>query len=449
MELNKELRPLFHITGGVGWINDPNGLVYFNGKYHAFYQYYPYDTKWGPMHWGHVASTDLLHWERMPIALYPKTVSGEDGCFSGTAIEHDGVLYLVYTGFYENEGGDTVRQIQCLASSVDGVHFQKHGIIIGEDKLPNDYSICDFRDPKIWKEKDTFYMIVAAKKKNGRGHMLLFTSSDIYNWDFVGDILNEESLGTMIECPDYQCHLGLLIHSEQWQPREGSKHLNVHSNRYRVGSLDLNRGKFTETNSDIIDYGFDFYAPQTFSGADVMIGWMNMWDRNNPSQKYGFAGMLTIPRKIWISNGVLLQIPVWNYENQEVISIDGSTNFKFKYGAIKMKVFNLKSLEIKLRKKDNQYFNVVLGNKELIFDRSRSGEAIVGIEKDDDSINGIRRMPLVDLDNVEIEIIMDEFSIEFFVNGLAATFLVYPDIDADDVEINIDCGQCILSKSKF
>ena len=81
---DKNRQPVFHINGGEGWINDPNGLIYFRGAYHVFYQYYPHDTKWGPMHWGHVRSSDLTHWERLPIALYPD--KNEDGCFSGSAI---------------------------------------------------------------------------------------------------------------------------------------------------------------------------------------------------------------------------------------------------------------------------------------------------------------------------------------------------------------------------
>ena len=164
----------------------------------------------------------------------------------------------------------------------------------------------------------------------------------------------------MIECPDYSIKLDLLLYSEQFQPNEGKKHLNIHSNRYKVGSLDLEKGKFTETNGGIIDYGFDFYAPQIFSGDNIMIGWLNMWDRNNPSQKYGFAGTLTIPREITIVDGILLQKPIWNYDNQTTIDVNKDANFKFKHGSLKLAVSNLKSLNIKLRKKGNQSFNVSL-----------------------------------------------------------------------------------------
>lgn len=443
------LRPKFHITGEVGWINDPNGLIYYKDKYHAFYQYYPHATHWGPMHWGHVVSEDLLHWDRLPVALYPSNQTLEDGCFSGTSIEHDGKLYLVYTGFYENGGEENIRQLQCLASSIDGINFTKHGVIIGEENLPSEYSACDFRDPKVWKENDVFYMLVAARKKEGKGHILLYKSMDLFNWEFVGDILDNESLGIMIECPDYVKHLDLLFYSEQFQPNEGYTHLNIHSSRYAIGNLDVNSAKFSEESRGVVDYGFDFYAPQTFNGKDIMIGWLNMWDRNNPSEKYGFAGSLTIPRHISVVDKKLYQTPVWNYENSIVREVNKTLVDTFKIGAYKFEVKNLKDFKLKLRKKDEQYFNVSLEDGLFVFDRSKAGEEIIGAETNEDSLNGIRRMPLLNSEKVTIEIISDEFSLEFFINGLAASFLVYPDIDSTGFELEIEADKCIGYKNEF
>lgn len=448
--MNQEkLRPSFHITGGNGWINDPNGLIYYNGQYHVFFQYYPHDVNWGPMHWGHVVSKDLLHWEVLPIALYPKRDTLEDGCFSGTAIVDKNILYVVYTGFFENGGGENIRQLQCIASSIDGKYFQKHGVIVGEKELPDEYDPCDFRDPKIWKENDKFYMLVAGKKRNCRGHILLFESMNLFDWSFVGDILDKESLGIMIECPDYVKNLNLLLYSEQFQPNEDYMHLNIHSCRYACGNLDTEKGKFEALSRGIIDYGFDFYAPQVFANENIMIGWLNMWDRNNPSQKYGFAGSLTVPRRISVENNKLIQKPIWNYQNQKQHEINNSFIDQFKIGALKLNVKNLNSFELKLRKKDNQFFKVTLDGKMLIFDRSAAGEKIVGAETNSDSLNGIRRMPIENLNDVEIEIISDEFSLEFFVNGLSASFLLYPDFDATGLELNIECSNCTYIKSDF
>lgn len=446
---NKNLRPLFHINGGKGWINDPNGLIKFKGLYHAFFQYYPHDVNWGPMHWGHRVSTDLIHWDELPTALFPKTYSGEDGCFSGTAIIDNDTIYIVYTGFFENGGGEHIRQVQCLASSKDGLTFEKHGIIIDENSLPDYINPCDFRDPKIWKENDDFYMMVAARRKEGNGHILLFKSKDLYVWYFVSDILGRESKGSMIECPDYVKNLNLLLYSEQFQPNEGTKHLNIHSTRYVWGGLDLYQNKFIEVTTDIVDYGFDFYAPQVFANENVLIGWLNMWDRNNPSAEYGFAGQLTVPRRIEVKDGKLLQTPVWDYSNQISKNVLNKLDDNFKYGALKFNISKLEELNLKLRHKEEQYFKVTLENNELVFDRSHMKHKISGAEKDNDSINGIRRMPISDFNNVTIEIIMDEFSIEFFVNGLSASFQVYNDFDADGLELNIIASKCEYVRSDY
>ena len=255
MSIDKKLRPHFHITGGEGWINDPNGLVYYRGKYHAFYQYYPEATHWGPMHWGHAASDDLTHWETLAPALYPD--ENDDGCFSGSALVWQDKLWLLYTSFTENGGGENIRQRQALAVSEDGVHFEKLGVVIGENDLPEGYSPCDFRDPKMWKKDDAFYCVVAAKKIGGRGRILLYTSEDLKKWRFVGDLFGKDSKGEMIECPDYIEDKGLLLCCEQFQPAEGKTHLNIHTARYYTGTLDYTTGRFTAKSEGIADYGFD------------------------------------------------------------------------------------------------------------------------------------------------------------------------------------------------
>ena len=119
-EIMDEVKPVFHITGGKGWINDPNGLIKINDEYHVFFQYYPHATHWGPMHWGHVKSKNLTEWERLPVALYPD--ENDDGCFSGSAVDFCGKLYLVYTSHKDGKNGNPVREEQAIASSSDLVH---------------------------------------------------------------------------------------------------------------------------------------------------------------------------------------------------------------------------------------------------------------------------------------------------------------------------------------
>ncbi len=439
----KKIRPKFHVTGGDGWINDPNGLVVFKGRYHAFYQYYPHDVHWGPMHWGHVVSDDLVHWERLPIALYPGDDGDKNGCFSGSAIVWQDKLWLLYTGFTENGGGEEIRQIQCLASSVDGIHFEKHGIVIGEDNLPDRYCPWDFRDPKVWRKDGCFWCIVAARAKDGKGRMLLYRSDDLFTWQFVNDVFGEDSLGLMIECPDYVEEKGLLLCGEQFQPNEGKLHLNVHTSRWYTGALNYETGRFQAEKRGIIDYGFDFYASQSFCGDNVMMGWLQMWDRNIPSEKYGFAGMLTVARKVEIVNGELYQTPIVQGETVKEEKVAAELKDSAVTGVLRIKAKNLRSLSLRLRQKGENYALLELLNGEWVFDRSRAGEKIVGVEKDQDSLAGIRRMPFSGGAETVLTVVLDEFSVEIFENGKALSATVYPELDADGICLTVDADECV------
>jgi len=447
MTITKIKEPAFHITGERGWINDPNGLIYYNGQYHAFFQYYPNDTKWGPMHWGHVVSDDLTNWKYLPIALTPGDDCDKNGCFSGSAIIHDGKLWLLYTGFIENQGGESIRQVQCLAESEDGITFKKHGIVIGEDLLPNGYAPCDFRDPKVWHHNDCFWCIVAARKTEGRGRILIYRSEDLFNWEFVNDLLGRDSAGTMIECPDYNEELGYLLFCEQFQPSENGIHLNIHTCRYAIGRIDYATGLFNEESRGIVDYGFDVYAPQTFAGKPVLMGWLNMWDRNVPSEKYGFAGMLTVPRRVFVKDGCLYQEPVVNCSEVLKTEVKDSFNDRVVKGVVTIKAKGLEALALKMRSDGGNYTQLSLNNKEWVFDRSRSGEAISGAEKDENSVNGIRRMPFSDKEETTLTLVMDDYSVEIFEDGRSLTSTIYPPENADGLELTIKAESCQYTRA--
>ena len=152
--ISAEERPGFHFSTRVGWLNDPNGFSFYEGKYHLFYQYHPYDPYWGPMHWGHAVSEDLLHWEYLPAALAPDQIYDKDGCFSGSAVVlPDGKQLLMYTGVKripKADGGMCDEQTQCLAvgDGVDYVKYEKNPIMDKKD-IPQGSSEADFRDPKM------------------------------------------------------------------------------------------------------------------------------------------------------------------------------------------------------------------------------------------------------------------------------------------------------------
>ena len=446
MAITKTKNPTFHITGETGWINDPNGLIYYKGQYHAFFQYNPYDTKWGPMHWGHVVSDDLTNWKYLPIALTPGDDCDKNGCFSGTSIVHGGKLWVIYTGFIENQGGDSIRQVQCLAESSDGVTFKKHGIIIGENDLPEGYSPSDFRDPKVWLHDGSFWCIVGGKRIDGRGRILLYRSKDLFSWEFVGDLLGKDSAGTMIECPDYNEELGYLLFCEQFQPSEDGVHLNVHSCRWCIGRIDYSTGRFMEDSRGIVDYGFDMYAPQTFAGESVLTGWLNMWDRSIPSEKYGFAGMLTAARRVSVRDGRLCQEPVVNCTEAFKATVSDRLVDKVIKGVVTVKATAPESLELRMRSSGDNFTSLTLKDGEWVFDRSASGEAIVGVEKDPDSLAGIRRMPFSGKEEVTLTVVMDEFSVEIFEDGRALSATIYPPADADGLELTVKAGDCCYER---
>ena len=153
---NGVMRQRYHFMPQTGWLNDPNGLIYFRGKYHFFFQHNPYSGFWDSMHWGHAISEDMLHWEYLPPALAPSEVYDDHpkgGCFSGSAIEHDNKLFLMYTGTANKGRG--YEQTQCIAYSEDGIHFEKYEgnpvLTAPEGILPD-----MFRDPKVWKHEDMY-----------------------------------------------------------------------------------------------------------------------------------------------------------------------------------------------------------------------------------------------------------------------------------------------------
>ena len=270
-----KFRQDYHFMAETGWINDPNGLIYFKGKYHFFYQYNPYSGFWDCMHWGHAVSEDMIHWEYLPLALAPSEVYDDHlkgGCFSGSAIEHDGKLFLIYTGTCNN--GNGFEQAQCIAYSEDGIHFEKYEgnpVITAPEGVPTDL----FRDPKVWKHDDIYYVVCGASK-NGFAQARLYKSTDMFHWEFVNVLAESRGeWGYMWECPDFYPVGDKYV--LMFSPMGGKERTSV----YLVGDFDYDTGKFFYTISGEIDWGFDYYAPQSFLAPDgrrILVGWANAWD---------------------------------------------------------------------------------------------------------------------------------------------------------------------------
>lgn len=303
-------RPGYHLAAPVGWLNDPNGLVHVNGEYHAFYQFHPYSSEWGPMHWGHAVSPDMVHWRHMPVALAPDSPWDEGGgCYSGSAVESDGELVLMYTGHTDT------AETQNIAVSTDGTTFSK---ITGNPVIPaapSDNSI-DFRDPKVWRHDGHWYVVLGSSDLGNDGRALIYRSDDLRHWDYLGPLARSEGrLGRMWECPDFFELDGthVLMMSPVGMDAEGILYRNAFQTGYVCGPFDYGRVAFGHGPFEELDRGHDFYATQTFTAPDgrrICMAWMDMWHSDFPEQKEGWAGMLTLPRELHVVNGRLRMTPV-------------------------------------------------------------------------------------------------------------------------------------------
>ncbi|MCM1113856.1 MAG: glycoside hydrolase family 32 protein [Clostridium sp.] len=288
----------YHFEPKHGWINDPNGLIYFKGKYHAFFQYNPNEPKWGPMHWGHAVSDDLIHWQELPIALKPDMYYENDGgCFSGSAVEKDGIMYLFYTSVSDKYG-----QTQSVAMSDDGINFRKYEgnpVIIN----PPCVGSKDFRDPKVTFIDGKYYMVVGSGK-DGVGKVLLYKSDDLLKWNYIGVLYENAEFGEVFECPDF-FKLGesyVLMFSKMIS--------DMNKTQFVIGDFDGE--KFYPKSFQSPENGPEFYAPQTFQdnkGRRILIGWFYNWGKE-PDPDLSFAGALTIPREVKIDNGKIHLFPV-------------------------------------------------------------------------------------------------------------------------------------------
>lgn len=426
---NETMRQNYHFMAQTGWLNDPNGLIYFRGKYHFFFQHNPYSGFWDSMHWGHAVSEDMLHWEYLPLALAPSEEYDNHqrgGCFSGSAIEHDGKLFLMYTGA-ANEGNG-IAQKQCIAYSEDGVHFVKYEgnpVLTAPEGVPADR----FRDPKVWKHGHTYYMVCGASHDN-RGQALLYRSEDMFHWTFFNVLAESRGeWGYMWECPDFYPMGDQYVLT--FSPMGAGEHTAV----YLVGDFDYDTGKFHYHLNGEIDWGFDYYAPQSFLAPDnrrIIVGWANEWEWMplwkdwGPTYREGWCGSFNIPREVrMMENGTLQFLPVTevetmrkNPEYREVLVVtDQETELTAGDGVcfeLKLKInlerTNADKLELNLR--------CGLGRKTTCLLDFRKAEMSVDRNKADGWSRGISRsvMFLKGKRELDMHILSDRSSIEIFMD---------------------------------
>lgn len=462
-------RPNFHFTPKKGWMNDPNGMFYYNGYYHLFYQYYPDSNVWGPMHWGHAISTDLISWTEKPIALYPD----EKGyIFSGSAVVDEKntsgfgslknppmVAMFTYHDMKKEKAGETQYQSQGIAYSLDeGLTWTKYEAnpII---KNPN---IKDFRDPKItWDAiHEKWLMVLAAGDKT-----MFYGSKNLKDWELLSDFgKNIGAHGGVWECPDFfpmqvegteEYKWVMLLSINPGGPNGGS------ATQYFVGdfdgktfTIDEHFAKDVKQQKGLwIDYGRDNYAGVTWSnisevdGRKLFIGWMSNWNYAQKVPTETWRSSMTIPRELRLvkenAHYLVSSKPVKELQNyiaktikKESLKIDRETviidkglvdlskvDIRFSLKNLKKDVYTFSfsndsknTIQFGINKEDNYFF----------IDRSKSGNLAFS----EVFANNISKAPFTaDFDKMDVRVIVDKTSLEIFYNDgkTVMTEIFFPD----------------------
>ena len=435
------LRPSIHFTADRNWINDPNGFVYYNGEYHLYYQYFPYSCEWGTMHWGHATSKDLVNFEHHPIALYPSKEYDCNGCFSGTSLAEEDGLRFYYTGIKYNKTlkGDIHRPennnfdaCQVEIVSKDGYKFDnikdKTLIIppITNKALGNK---THTRDPKVWKYKDKYSMIVGSKfeKEDHTGFIgeaLFYTSEDGDKWTYKNRCFDEK-IGDMWECPDLFKVNGkyVLLLSPENITLDGKNYTN--NSIYSIVEYDEDECEMKIVNDySYVDLGLDLYAPQTTLDKDgnrIMIGWMRMPKKFDGEE---WIGMMSLPRVInVIDNDVYFNVP--NYIDKLFDKKIDISSFKFNEPyKIETKLKDGSSLKI-------GELVISVEDDQVLVDRSK-------VFVSDVQIGTVFNTPKLD-GKYELKIYVDNGIVEIFVNGgrYVISNVIYNNkssIEAKDIE---------------
>lgn len=313
-------KDLLHLKAPGNWINDPNGFIYYKGKYHMFYQYFPFAPVWGTMHWGHAVSEDLIHWEHEKTAVFPTKDYDRNGIFSGSALEIDGELMLYYSAVKYLEAdtenihaavNGAFETSQAVLTSPDGIQFDnwndKQQIIpvIRDDEIADRK---DTRDPKVWQYNGMYYMVLGSTYQGKTARILFYKSTDGLKWEYCNQYRNK-TYGSVMECPDIFTVDGRYIFAGSAMDivKDGAgyeHHAICAPAEFEPGTCRL---KLPDTYQ-FIDYGLDFYAPQTnvdAKGKRVMIGWMRMPEaaKDRGDGRGMWNGIFSLPRVVEWENG--------------------------------------------------------------------------------------------------------------------------------------------------
>lgn len=459
---NEPYRPQFHFTPEAHWMNDPNGLVFFNGNYHMFYQYYPDGNVWGPMHWGHAVSTDLVHWEHRPIALYPDKLGW---IFSGSVVIDanntagfgKNAMIAIFT--YHNDeiwkSGKKNTESQGLAYSLDeGKTWKKYE----QNPVLNNSGEQDFRDPKVFwhSESNSWKMVLAAGDK-----IKLFSSANLKNWTFESDFkpdADNKDLGVW-ECPDLfpmncqntgEVKWVMLVNHGDKCPNGGS------GTRYFVGNFDGK--KFQETQKAIwLDAGTDFYAAVTYSNTPttkrILQAWMSNWQYATKVPTEVWRSAMTLPRELTLVKNQfffsLKQQPVSQFKSitspllqQEKVKLPYQNNaldLSQSVIEIDFEYEKVRDLTLSFSNKAGDKYEICLANGMVTTNRKQSGQ----IRFSDAFAEKPQNMSLAGNKPKKMQLILDRSSVEILVNegAFSMTNLFFPGEPYTQLEITSSKGK--------
>lgn len=433
-------RQTYHNQAVTGLMNDPNGFVWHDNKWHLFYQWCPWGAVHGLKHWYHIVSTDLVTWRNLGLCLIPDQGAGYDnkGAYSGSAMPIDDKIYLYYTGNHRDEDW-TRHAYTCLARLSKDGWVEKYPLpLFGEHPGYTEHQ----RDPKIVIRpgSDMYYIIIGAKSKEGNGCALIYGSDDLQRgWNFLGELKvpGFEAFGDMWECPTIE-HIGgkdVLMFCPQHLliPGRGNSR---HHNGYIIGNMDWDKLEFQpEGQFHVLDFGFDSYAAACANNIQdsdkaILIAWMGLPDASYPTDEEDWSGCLTLPRELTVRGRRLIQKPLPEIrklrDERVVIEKDQKGLFRLPR-AIEMEVDCRDGLhDIRLFTDENGEGGLRIScdaaQTEISIDRS-------GLRKRFNTEDGEVRTRPLEHGLTHLRIFIDSSSVEVFVNDGDAVFTsrVFPD----------------------
>jgi beta-fructofuranosidase len=425
-------RPISHAQPPRAWTNEPHGLVHWRGQYHLFYQKNPNGPYWGHIHWGHLTSPDLRRWTEMPIALTPEPGPDSDGCWSGSVIAHDGKIAIIYTG------GDGSRSSICLALSDDGIQFNKYRGNPIIPQPPNGFP--EFRDPFVWREGDTYYLIIGSAVKDVGGTALLYRSKDLLTWEYRKPIHSghHEDSGTFWEMPIF-VKVGsyyVLIVCEV--PGRAS---------YWVGSWEDETFTPISAAPQRLELFNHFLSPTPMIGEDGQVTAMGIIpDERRPKETWaaGWAHLYSLPRSLSTdADGHLLQKP------REVIErwcepLAVPRNIDLREGSVhELDNIAEKSFRVRvtLKRGESQSVSLLVRRSpsrqeqtEILYEWA---SGVLTLERSKSSLDPMVRRDrkeaayvTAEKDSIHLDVIVDRSVVEVFVDGRAAfAARIYPTLD--------------------